>query len=152
MKIKIDRNPASEFQHPIHTIDLKHCHYPYAIRNALEKAMELDGYAKDVIDEVFGRMPTTMNAEPAAPVGGSPSMDTHTYCFDCKFKIGDQVWVVLNGQATQQKVASITHIFDSLFTDTSLILKDSAMGCSVNYVYSTKEECEAALKKEVNNG
>jgi len=56
MKIIIDRS-NSESQSPIVTIDTKTCHYPYAIRNAIELALELDGHDKNTINEVFGIMP-----------------------------------------------------------------------------------------------
>ena len=55
MKIIIERN-QSERQTPIVTIDTKTCHYPYAIRNAIELALEIDGYTKETINEVFGIM------------------------------------------------------------------------------------------------
>lgn len=54
MKIIIDRS-NEERQSPITTIDTKTCHYPYAIREAIELALKLDGYTEDTIDEVFGR-------------------------------------------------------------------------------------------------
>ena len=53
MKIIIKRND----QTAKHTIDTKDCHYPYAIRNDIELALELDGYTKETIKEVFGIMP-----------------------------------------------------------------------------------------------
>ena len=53
MKIIIKRDE----QTAKHTIDTKNCHYPYAIRNAIELALELDGYTKETIREVFGIMP-----------------------------------------------------------------------------------------------
>ena len=56
MKIIIERE-SDERQTPIVTIDTKTCHYPYAIRNAIELALELDGYCKETINEVFGIMP-----------------------------------------------------------------------------------------------
>tara|TARA_R110000796_G_scaffold192618_1_gene309258 strand:+ start:348 stop:581 length:234 start_codon:yes stop_codon:yes gene_type:complete len=56
MKIVIERN-QSESQTPIVTIDTKTCHYPYAIRNAIELALEIDGHSKETIREVFGIMP-----------------------------------------------------------------------------------------------
>lgn len=56
MKIIIERE-QSESQTPIVTIDTKNCFYPYAIRNAIELALELDGYDKETIKEVFGIMP-----------------------------------------------------------------------------------------------
>ena len=56
MIITIERN-SKERQTPIVTIDTKTCHYPYAIRNALELALELDGYSKETIREVFRIMP-----------------------------------------------------------------------------------------------
>ncbi len=56
MKIIINRND-SESQKPIVTIDTKECNYPYAIRDSIELALELDGYSKETIQEVFGIMP-----------------------------------------------------------------------------------------------
>tara|TARA_R110000782_G_scaffold245344_2_gene332064 strand:- start:328 stop:525 length:198 start_codon:yes stop_codon:yes gene_type:complete len=56
MKIIIERE-CDESQTPIVTIDTKTCHYPYAVRNAIELALELDGYSKETIREVFGVMP-----------------------------------------------------------------------------------------------
>ena len=53
MKIIIERD-QSERQSPIVTIDTKTCHYPYAIRDAIKLALELDGYTKETINEVFG--------------------------------------------------------------------------------------------------
>ena len=44
-------------QTPKVTIDLKTCSYPYAIRNAIELALELDGFTKSTIKEVFNQMP-----------------------------------------------------------------------------------------------
>jgi hypothetical protein len=55
MKIIIERN-EEELQTPIVTIDTKTCHYPYAIRDALKLALELDGYDKETINQVFGIM------------------------------------------------------------------------------------------------
>ena len=62
MKININRDD-SESQTPMITIDTKTCHYPYAIRNAIELALELDGYTKETINEVFGRTPTACEAK-----------------------------------------------------------------------------------------
>ena len=55
MKIIIDRS-NEERQYPITTIDTKTCHYTYAIREALELALKLDGCTEQTIDEVFGRL------------------------------------------------------------------------------------------------
>lgn len=57
MKIIIDKNRSIGREAPVVTIDTKTCHYPYAIRDAIELAMELDGYSKETIREVFGIMP-----------------------------------------------------------------------------------------------
>ena len=54
MKITVKREDG-ERQSPIVIIDTENCHYPYAIRDALELALELDGYSKETINEVFGR-------------------------------------------------------------------------------------------------
>lgn len=50
MKIIIKRNEQSAE----HTIDTKDCVYAYHIIEALRLALELDGYTKNLIDEVFG--------------------------------------------------------------------------------------------------
>lgn len=55
MKIVIDKKDES--QTPKVIIDTKKCYYPYAIKNAIELALELDGHDKDTIAEIFGRMP-----------------------------------------------------------------------------------------------
>jgi hypothetical protein len=56
MKIIIEKG-QTESQSPIVTIDTKTCHYPYAIRNAIELALEIDGHSRETIKEVFGEMP-----------------------------------------------------------------------------------------------
>jgi len=56
MKIIIERDQRGS-QTPIVTINTETCHYPYAIKNAIELALEIDGYSKETINEVFGRMP-----------------------------------------------------------------------------------------------
>ena len=52
MKI-IVKNNNSERQSPEVTIDTSTCHYPYAIREALQLALELDGCDKETIKNVF---------------------------------------------------------------------------------------------------
>ena len=42
-----------EIQKPIVTIDTETCHYPYAIMEALELALRLDGYDESTIKQVF---------------------------------------------------------------------------------------------------
>ncbi len=54
MKIIIDRT-NEERQSAIVTIDTKHCTYRYAIKDALELALKLDGHTQSVIDDVFGQ-------------------------------------------------------------------------------------------------
>jgi hypothetical protein len=56
MKIIIDRS-NEERQQPIVTIDTNNCHYPYAVRKAIELALELDGYTQSTIKEVFHQIP-----------------------------------------------------------------------------------------------
>ena len=53
MKIVVKKNE----QQPEITIDLKDVHYPYAIRNAILLALEIDGFSEDSIAEVFNQMP-----------------------------------------------------------------------------------------------
>ena len=55
MKIIINNNNADSRQSAIVEIDTKHCNYPYAIREAFELALKLDGYTENTIDEVFNR-------------------------------------------------------------------------------------------------
>ena len=62
MKIIIERD-QSETETPIVTIDTKTCYYPYAIRDAIELALEIDGYSKETINEVFGRTPVECELE-----------------------------------------------------------------------------------------
>ena len=62
MKIIIERN-QSERQTAIVTIDTRTCNYPYAIREAIELALEIDGYSKEAINEVFGLMPDTVKVK-----------------------------------------------------------------------------------------
>ena len=59
MKIIIDRNS----QRPIVTIDTKNSYYPYAIRDAMKLALELDGHSKETINEVFGIYPDVVITE-----------------------------------------------------------------------------------------
>lgn len=56
MRIIIDRNEVEERQSAIIEIDTKKCYYPYAIREAIELALSLDGFTDDSIDEIFGRV------------------------------------------------------------------------------------------------
>jgi hypothetical protein len=60
MKIIVDRNHEEGRQSAVVTLDTKNCHYPYAIREAIELALKLDGYTKETINEVFYRMPATV--------------------------------------------------------------------------------------------
>lgn len=53
MKIIIDRNTPDSRQSAVVEIDTKYCHYPYAIREAIELALKLDGYDERTIDDVF---------------------------------------------------------------------------------------------------
>jgi hypothetical protein len=55
MKIIINNNNADSRQSAIVEIDTKHCNYPYAIREAFELALKLDGYTENTIDDVFNR-------------------------------------------------------------------------------------------------
>jgi hypothetical protein len=57
MIIIIDNTDFDSTQRPLVTIDTHTCTYPYAIRNAIELALQLDGYSKETINEVFGIMP-----------------------------------------------------------------------------------------------
>jgi hypothetical protein len=63
MKIIIDNNTSDSRQSAIVTIDTKHCNYPYAIREAFELALKLDGHAESVINEVFNRTTHELKSE-----------------------------------------------------------------------------------------
>lgn len=62
MKI-IVKNTNSERQSPEVTIDTSTCHYTYDIREALQLALELDGYDKETIKNVFN-LQEDVNTEP----------------------------------------------------------------------------------------
>ena len=57
MKIIVDRNTPDSRQSAVVEIDTKYCNYPYAIREAIQLALELDGYSTETINEVFNQMP-----------------------------------------------------------------------------------------------
>ena len=63
MKIIIDNNTADSRQSAIVTIDTKHCNYRYAIREAFELALKLDGYAESVINDVFNETTHELKSE-----------------------------------------------------------------------------------------
>ena len=67
------KNKDGERQKPIVTIDTETCHYHYAIREAIELALELDGYTKETIDEVFGRYREDGKVEPE-PTGAGDTL------------------------------------------------------------------------------
>ena len=53
MKIIVKRNE----QEAEVTIDLKDVYHPYAIRDAIQLALEIDGFTEEIIAEVFNQMP-----------------------------------------------------------------------------------------------
>ena len=53
MKIVVRRNE----QQPEITIDFKDVHYPYAIRDAIKLALQIEGFTEQTISEVFNEMP-----------------------------------------------------------------------------------------------
>lgn len=57
MKIIVDRNTPDSRQFATVEIDTKHCYYPYSIREAIQLALELDGFSQETIDEVFNQIP-----------------------------------------------------------------------------------------------
>lgn len=54
MKIIIEKN-LSGTQIPIVTIDTEKCHSMNELGDAIELALEIDGYSKEAINIVFGR-------------------------------------------------------------------------------------------------
>jgi hypothetical protein len=87
MKLIIERNKR-ESQGANVTIDTEGLIYPYAIREALELALELDGHGKKAIAEVFGQMPDALCE--SAP----------------KYQEGDWVVVVVDGEERQGTIFS----------------------------------------------
>jgi len=90
MKLIIERN-EKEHQGANVTIDTKELIYPYAIREALELALELDGHSEQAIAEVFYRRPN---------VECKPSEEIHIKSKSKKYKVGDKVSVYINGKPT----------------------------------------------------
>jgi len=90
MKIIIERSKY-EHQGANVTIDTKELIYPYAIREALELALELDGHTEQAIAEVFYRRPN---------VECKPSEEIHIKSKSKKYKVGDKVSVYINGKPT----------------------------------------------------
>lgn len=56
MVVTINRNNAIHLQ-PVYTVDLSTCVHPHTIREALIKALELDGFSRTDIDQVFNLVP-----------------------------------------------------------------------------------------------
>ena len=70
MIITINRNRNAgegEREYPIITIDTTTCHYPYAIREALEQALLLDGYTQKMVDEIMNRFTDSCKEEQTEP-------------------------------------------------------------------------------------
>ena len=59
MKIKIH----NKRQETTYTVEIVNARYPWQLRDAFSKAMELDGYDQSTIDEVFNRQ-QDMKVEP----------------------------------------------------------------------------------------
>ena len=64
-----------ERQSPIVTIDTKTCLYPYAIREAIELALTLDGYDKSTINQVFNQH-VDAKCQPDTSRSGATSQNT----------------------------------------------------------------------------
>ena len=61
-----------ERQKPIVAIDTETCHYPYAIAEALQLALQLDGYGESTIKEVFNQQnDTKCQSEPSGDIARS---------------------------------------------------------------------------------
>lgn len=61
MKITIENNKERQTAKVV--IDTESCHYPYAIREAIELALKLDGHDEETINEIFGRSPNKVCKE-----------------------------------------------------------------------------------------
>ena len=57
MKITIERP-----NHATAIIDTANCIHPWAYRSAIEEALRLEGFEKDMINEIFGIMPEVESA------------------------------------------------------------------------------------------
>ena len=77
MKIIIDRNTPDSRQSAVVEIDTKHCYYPYAIREAIELALKLDGYDERTIDDVFCRERVDAKQEKGCVDCIEPKSDEH---------------------------------------------------------------------------
>ena len=75
MKIIVDRNTPDSRQFATVEIDTKHCYYPYAIRDAIQLALELDGYSKETINEVFNQMPDAKCEDPEEQITWKEAFD-----------------------------------------------------------------------------
>lgn len=62
MIITVNTN-NSERQSAIVTINTQTCHYPYAIRDAFELALQLEGHSQEAINEIFNQYQDTIPDE-----------------------------------------------------------------------------------------
>jgi hypothetical protein len=76
MKIIINRNTPDSRQSAVVEIDTKYCHYPYAIREAIELALKLDGYDERTIDDVFYKQRVDVGQEKGCVDCIEPESDT----------------------------------------------------------------------------
>jgi len=58
MKIIIERQGRAEV-----VIDTKSCNHPWAFREAIQEALQIEGFDKDMINEIFGIMPDVKGPE-----------------------------------------------------------------------------------------
>jgi hypothetical protein len=102
MKIIIERNKR-ESQGANVTLDTEGLIYPYAIREALELALELDGHSKQAIAKVFNRG-TDAKREPSEPVEEKPVENGLP-----KYKVGDCVCVYYKGTQAPMFITSYVY-------------------------------------------
>jgi len=127
MKLIIERN-QNERQSANVTIDTKGLIYPYAIREALELALELDGHTKQDIAEVFNQG-MDAKCEPSKLVEGMP------FDYSSDYQVGDGVVVVVDGKEREgtillKRVVEGVRLYDikgedfiGCFPEQSILLK-----------------------------
>lgn len=106
MKI-IVKNNTNERQSPEVTIDTSTCHYPYAIREALQLALELDGYTKETINEVFGRTPVVCAQDAGGQAESAQEQDgyfTNNYSGAFDFLVCNGIYMNIGSKGAAEEI------------------------------------------------
>lgn len=125
MKITIDKHPD---QDPIVTIDTTPCKSIYAIREALQLALELDGHDKETIKNVFNLQEdekTEPQAEPA---------------FKTEYKVHDRVTMMLGTQLQELIIMGISWIGDHKTYHMGMIFREGAANEATEQICAATED------------